>query len=157
MTKYIILVGSRVSTCRKQIKLRMRKIEEKPYSISFSSVQSLSRVQLFATPWIAAGQASWGNHGVPGQLPEFTQTHVHRVSPIKVVSYIYAFINLYDTYTHTHMYIHISSIKKVWKWYYRYSKECNLPRCCFLNIVSYKRRKDSSKKKKKKCFFQFQE
>ena len=28
------------------------------YSIQFSSVQSLSRVQLFATPWIAASQAS---------------------------------------------------------------------------------------------------
>ena len=39
------------------------------------SVQSLSRVQLFATPWIAAHQASLVHH----QLPEFTQTHVHRV------------------------------------------------------------------------------
>ena len=28
------------------------------YSIQFSSVQSLSRVRLFATPWIAARQAS---------------------------------------------------------------------------------------------------
>ena len=28
------------------------------YEIQFSSVQSLSRVQLFATPWIAARQAS---------------------------------------------------------------------------------------------------
>jgi len=28
------------------------------YSVQFSSVQSLSRVQLFATPWIAARQAS---------------------------------------------------------------------------------------------------
>ena len=27
--------------------------------VSFSSVQSLSRVRLFATPWIAARQASW--------------------------------------------------------------------------------------------------
>ena len=44
---------------------------------SFSSVQSLSHVQLFATPWI--------NRSTPGlpvhhQLPEFTETHVHRVS-----------------------------------------------------------------------------
>ena len=39
------------------------------------SVQSFSRVQLFATPWIAARQASLVHH----QLPEFTQTHVHRV------------------------------------------------------------------------------
>ena len=29
-----------------------------PYSVQFSSVQSLSRVRLFATPWIAAHQAS---------------------------------------------------------------------------------------------------
>ena len=28
------------------------------YSVQFSSVQSLSHVQLFATPWIAARQAS---------------------------------------------------------------------------------------------------
>ena len=41
----------------------------------FSSVQSLSRIRLFATLWIAASQAS-----VHHQLPEFTQTHVHRVS-----------------------------------------------------------------------------
>ena len=30
----------------------------KVYSVQFSSVQSLSRVRLFATPWIAARQAS---------------------------------------------------------------------------------------------------
>ena len=35
---------------------------------NFSSVQSLSRVRLFVTPWSAAHQ-----------LPEFTQTRVHRV------------------------------------------------------------------------------
>ena len=40
-----------------------------------SSVQSLSRVRLFATPWISARQASLSHH----QLPEFTQTHVHQV------------------------------------------------------------------------------
>ena len=43
------------------------------YDIEFySSVQSLSRVQLFAIPWIA---------GLPvhHQLPEFTQTQVRRV------------------------------------------------------------------------------
>ena len=39
----------------------------------FSSVQSLSHVGLFVTPWTAACQAS--HH----QLPEFTQTHVHWV------------------------------------------------------------------------------
>ena len=40
----------------------------------FSSVQSLSHVPLFATPWTAAHQASLHH-----QLPEFTQTHVHWV------------------------------------------------------------------------------
>ena len=43
-------------------------------SHQFSSVQSLSRVRIFATPWIAARQASFHH-----QLLEFTQTHVHRV------------------------------------------------------------------------------
>ena len=46
------------------------------HSHLFSSVQSLSRVWLFATPWIAACQASMVHH----HLLEFTQTHVHRVS-----------------------------------------------------------------------------
>ena len=40
---------------------------------SFSSVQSVSRVQISASPWTAAHQAS--HH----QPLEFTQTHVHRV------------------------------------------------------------------------------
>ena len=40
-----------------------------------NSVQSLSRVQLFATPWIAARQASLSIHH---HLLEFTQTHVHQ-------------------------------------------------------------------------------
>ena len=39
------------------------------------SDQSLSRVRLFATPWITARQASLVHH----QLLEFTETHVHRV------------------------------------------------------------------------------
>ena len=41
-------------------------------TFQFSSVQSLSHVRLFATPWTAA-------RPVHHQLPEFTQTHVHRV------------------------------------------------------------------------------
>ena len=41
----------------------------------FSSVQSLSRVPLFATLWIAACQAFLSYH----QLQEFTQTHVHQI------------------------------------------------------------------------------
>ena len=38
-------------------------------------VQSLSRVRIFVTPWTTA------RHGLPvhHQLPELTQTHVHRV------------------------------------------------------------------------------
>ena len=45
-----------------------------PYlNIQFNSAQSLSRVQLFATPWTAAHQAS-------PSITKFTQTHVHRVS-----------------------------------------------------------------------------
>ena len=41
--------------------------------ITFSSVQLLTRVQLFATPWIAAHQASLSITN----SPESTQTHVH--------------------------------------------------------------------------------
>ena len=37
------------------------------------SVQSLSRVQLFVTPWTVAHQASLVHH----QLLELTQTHAH--------------------------------------------------------------------------------
>ena len=43
---------------------------------SFSSVQLLSCVWLFATQWTAACQASLS---ITNQLPEFTQTHVHCV------------------------------------------------------------------------------
>ena len=42
----------------------------------FSSVQSLSRVQLFATQWTAALPGFPFHH----QLLELAQTHVHRVS-----------------------------------------------------------------------------
>ena len=45
----------------------------------FSSVQSLSCVQLFVTPWTAARKASLPVHH---PLPEFTQTHIHRVSDV---------------------------------------------------------------------------
>ena len=53
----------------------IKKIFSEPSLIHFSSVQLLSHVWLFATPWIAARQAS-----VHYQLPEFTHTHAHRVS-----------------------------------------------------------------------------
>ena len=44
-------------------------------TVAFSSLQSLSSVQLFVTLWTAAHQALPVHH----QLLEFTQTHVHRV------------------------------------------------------------------------------
>ena len=43
-------------------------------TVQFSSVQSLSHVQLFVTPWIAARQASLSITN-----SQFTQTYVHRV------------------------------------------------------------------------------
>ena len=46
-----------------------------PHERDHQSVQSLSHVQLFATPWTAAHQAFPVHH----QLLEFTQTHVHWV------------------------------------------------------------------------------
>ena len=45
------------------------------FSSVSQSVKSLSRVRRFATPWIAARQDLPVHH----QLPEFTQTLVHRV------------------------------------------------------------------------------
>ena len=48
-------------------------VTEENWHNSVSSVQSLSHVWLFSTPWTAAGQASLH------QLPELTQTHVHQV------------------------------------------------------------------------------
>ena len=45
------------------------------YIYKISSVQSLSRVRLFATPWTAAHQASQSIN----QFPEITQTRVHQV------------------------------------------------------------------------------
>ena len=45
------------------------------HSVQFSSVQWLSRVRLFATPWTA----EWPGLPVHHQLAEFTQTHVHWV------------------------------------------------------------------------------
>ena len=44
-------------------------------NIQLSSIQSLSRVRLFETPWIAARQASLSITN----SQEFTQTHVHRI------------------------------------------------------------------------------
>ena len=46
------------------------------YFFQFSSVQSLSRVQLFATPWTAAHQASLSTTISQSSI----QTHVHRAS-----------------------------------------------------------------------------
>ena len=44
--------------------------------VTVISVQSLSCVRLFATPWTAACQVSLSNN----QLPQHTQIYVHRVS-----------------------------------------------------------------------------
>ena len=44
------------------------------YAFQFSSVQSLSHIQLFVTPWTAAGQAS-----LSITISQFTQTHIHWV------------------------------------------------------------------------------
>ena len=46
------------------------------YNYQFSSVQLLSHVRLFATPWTAACQAFPVHH----QLLELAKTNVHRVS-----------------------------------------------------------------------------
>ena len=48
---------------------------KKALQVLFSSVQSFSHVQLFATPWTATHQVS-----VRHQLQEFTQIHVYWVS-----------------------------------------------------------------------------
>ena len=45
--------------------------------VQFSSIQLLSHVRLFATPWITASQAYLSI--TLSELPEFTQTLVHRV------------------------------------------------------------------------------
>ena len=58
----------------KTIKLLEDSLGLNLYDLDLISVQSLSRVWLFATPWTAAHQASLHH-----QLPEFTQTHVHWV------------------------------------------------------------------------------
>ena len=52
-------------------------------SVQFSSVQSFSRVRLFATPWMAAHQASLSIT----KLPEFTQIHVYRVTYVIQLSH----------------------------------------------------------------------
>ena len=44
------------------------------YLLYLSSVRSLSRIRLFATPWTAACQTS-----CPSPTPRACQTHVHRV------------------------------------------------------------------------------
>ena len=51
-------------------------VESKKKRIQFSSVKLLSRVWIFATPWITQHARPAVHH----QLPEFSQTHVHSVS-----------------------------------------------------------------------------
>ena len=54
----------------------------------FSSVQLLSHVQLFATPWTACSTPGFPVHH---QLLELAQTHVHRVSDAIQPSYPLSF------------------------------------------------------------------
>ena len=64
------------ATCEAHINTNsLIKIKNHGQMFSFSSVQSLSCVQLFVIPWTAACQASLSYH----QLQEFTQTHVYQV------------------------------------------------------------------------------
>ena len=62
------------------------------YIYQFSSVQSLSRLRLFATLWTAARQAS-GSITIPG----FTQTHVNWVGNA-IQPYLHIYIMLYYIY-----------------------------------------------------------
>ena len=55
-------------------------------NILLSSVQSLSHVRLFVTPWIAERQAS-----LSITISEFTQTHVHQVSDPVISSSVIPF------------------------------------------------------------------
>ena len=55
---------------------QISRIKTNTISVQFSSVQSLSRVQLFVTPMNCSTPGLPAHH----QLPECTQTHVHRVS-----------------------------------------------------------------------------
>ena len=60
-------------------KIKLQKYSVCAYTqlpLHLSSVQSLSRVWLFAIPWTACTSGLPVHH----QLPEFTQTHVHCVS-----------------------------------------------------------------------------
>ena len=52
--------------------------------VQFSSVQWLSRVWLFATPWIARSTPGLPVHH---HLPEFTQTHIHQDHDVIQPSY----------------------------------------------------------------------
>ena len=54
--------------------LKADSLPSEPPGNPISSVQLLSRVRLFVTPWAAARQASLPVHH---QLPELTQTQVH--------------------------------------------------------------------------------
>ena len=51
----VIILRGNLNLC---LQIRAFKTTDIPQSIQFSSVQSLSRVRLFATPWIAAQQPS---------------------------------------------------------------------------------------------------
>ena len=52
------LMLGKIEDRRRREQQRMRSLDDITDSVQFSSVQSLSHIQLFATPWIAARQAS---------------------------------------------------------------------------------------------------
>ena len=60
----------------KQLHFRVYALKQSAFLSWVAVAQSLSHVQLFATPWTAACQASLVHH----YLPEFAQAHVHWVS-----------------------------------------------------------------------------
>ena len=86
-TIFSLTIGLKI--CDK-LKEKKRKRESEPETILFTEIReitcilivavwSLSHVQLFATPWTAACQASLF-FTVLYCLPEFAQTHVHLIS-----------------------------------------------------------------------------
>ena len=79
-------------------------------SLQFSSVQSLSRVRLFVTPWTAG-------FPVLHYLPEFSQTHVHSVSGAIQPSYTLSSPSLpaFNFSQHQGLFKWVSSLHRVAK------------------------------------------
>ena len=71
--------------------------------IHISSVQSLGRVRLFATPWVAARQASLS---ITISQSSLKLTSIESVMPSSHLIYIYTHTHTH-THTHTYIYAHI--------------------------------------------------